>query len=70
MGSLPWAIGRGSLSDIVAWSFCQDKIITTAGEGGMVTTNNKDSWAAMWADKNHGKFYDAVHNRQHPSGFR
>lgn len=60
----------GGLGDIGAWSFCQDKIMTTAGEGGMVTANNADWWAAMWAYKDHGKSYDAVYNRQHPPGFR
>jgi dTDP-4-amino-4,6-dideoxygalactose transaminase len=60
----------GSLSDIAAWSFCQDKIMTTAGEGGMVTTDNSDWWAAMWAYKDHGKSYDAVYSKQHPPGFR
>ncbi|WP_254988944.1 DegT/DnrJ/EryC1/StrS family aminotransferase [Cyanobium sp. ATX 6E8] len=41
----------GSFGDVAAWSFCQDKILTTAGEGGMVTTNRADLWDAMWAFK-------------------
>ncbi|WP_337136482.1 DegT/DnrJ/EryC1/StrS family aminotransferase, partial [Staphylococcus aureus] len=53
-----------------AWSFCQDKIMTTGGEGGMVTTNDKDLWSKMWSYKDHGKNYDAIYNRQHPPGFR
>lgn len=60
----------GSIGDIGCWSFCQDKIMTTAGEGGMVTTNDRDLWEKMWAFKDHGKSYDAVFNRQHPPGFR
>lgn len=60
----------GSIGDISAWSFCQDKIMTTAGEGGMVTTNNADWWSAMWSFKDHGKSYDSVYGRDHPPGFR
>ncbi|WP_026291375.1 DegT/DnrJ/EryC1/StrS aminotransferase family protein [Ancylobacter sp. FA202] len=60
----------GSIGHVGAWSFCQDKIMTTGGEGGMVTTDDADLWARMWAYKDHGKSWDAVYNRQHPPGFR
>ncbi|EHI9239495.1 DegT/DnrJ/EryC1/StrS aminotransferase family protein [Vibrio vulnificus] len=60
----------GTIGHIGAWSFCQDKIMTTGGEGGMVTTNDQALWSAMWSYKDHGKSYDAVYNRQHPPGFR
>ncbi|EIU7613844.1 DegT/DnrJ/EryC1/StrS aminotransferase family protein [Vibrio vulnificus] len=60
----------GAIGHIGAWSFCQDKIMTTGGEGGMVTTNDQALWSAMWSYKDHGKSYDAVYNRQHPPGFR
>jgi dTDP-4-amino-4,6-dideoxygalactose transaminase len=60
----------GTLGHVGAWSFCQDKIMTTGGEGGMVTTNDKALWAAMWAYKDHGKSYEAVYEREHPPGFR
>jgi dTDP-4-amino-4,6-dideoxygalactose transaminase len=60
----------GSLGDVAAFSFCQEKIMTTAGEGGMVTTNSKELWNAMWSLKDHGKSYDAVYHREHPVGFR
>jgi dTDP-4-amino-4,6-dideoxygalactose transaminase len=60
----------GSLGDVAAFSFCQDKIMTTAGEGGMVTTNSEDLWKVVWSIKDHGKSYDAVFNRDHPPGFR
>ncbi len=60
----------GSIGHVGAWSFCQDKIMTTGGEGGMVTTNDRALWAAMWAYKDHGKSHDAVYNRSHPPGFR
>jgi len=60
----------GSFGQIGAWSFCQDKIITTGGEGGMVTTNDEDLWSRMWSYKDHGKSWEAVYERQHPPGFR
>lgn len=60
----------GSIGHIGCWSFCQDKIMTTAGEGGMVTTNNKDYWNKMWSYKDHGKSYDAVYNTNHKPGFK
>lgn len=60
----------GSIGHLGAWSFCQDKIMTTGGEGGMLTTNDADLWSRDWAYKDHGKSYDAVYNRQHPPGFR
>ena len=60
----------GTIGHIGAWSFCQDKIMTTGGEGGMVTTNDKSLWSKMWSYKDHGKSYDAIYNRQHPPGFR
>lgn len=60
----------GSIGHVGAWSFCQDKIMSTGGEGGMVTTNDEALWRAMWSYKDHGKSYAAVHERQHPPGFR
>lgn len=60
----------GSIGDVGAWSFCQDKIMTTGGEGGMVTTNDRDLWSRMWSFKDHGKSWDAVYERSHPPGFR
>lgn len=60
----------GSLGDVAAFSFCQDKIMTTGGEGGMLTTNDRELWEKAWAFKDHGKSYDAVYSRQHPAGFR
>jgi dTDP-4-amino-4,6-dideoxygalactose transaminase len=60
----------GSLGNVGAFSFCQDKIMTTGGEGGMLTTNDKLIWERAWSFKDHGKSYDAVYNGQHPPGFR
>ena len=60
----------GSIGHVGAWSFCQDKIMSTGGEGGMVTTDDPDLWSKMWSFKDHGKSYDAIYNRPHPPGFR
>lgn len=60
----------GSIGHIGAWSFCQDKVMTTGGEGGMVTTNDEQLWRKMWAYKDHGKSYAAVYETEHPPGYR
>lgn len=60
----------GSIGHIGAWSFCQDKIISTGGEGGMVTTNSRNWWSFMWSYKDHGKSWDLVYNEDHAPGFR
>lgn len=60
----------GAWGDIAAFSFCQDKIITTGGEGGMITTNSRPLWNKIWSLKDHGKSYEAVFERKHPLGFR
>ena len=60
----------GAIGHIGAWSFCQDKIMTTGGEGGMVTTDDADLWSTMWSYKDHGKSYEAVYHRDHAPGFR
>jgi dTDP-4-amino-4,6-dideoxygalactose transaminase len=44
--------------------------MTTGGEGGMVTTNDRELWSRMWSYKDHGKSWDAVYEREHPPGFR
>ncbi|MFH1079154.1 MAG: DegT/DnrJ/EryC1/StrS aminotransferase family protein [Pseudomonadota bacterium] len=59
----------GSMGDVAAFSFCQDKIITTGGEGGMITTNRHDIWDKIWSYKDHGKSFDAVYHREHQPGF-
>lgn len=62
--------GVGTFGDVGAWSFCQDKIMSTGGEGGMVTTDDESLWRRMWSFKDHGKSYEAVFEREHPPGFR
>lgn len=60
----------GSFGDVAAFSFCQDKIMTTGGEGGMLLTNSKEVWERAWAYKDHGKSYDTVFRPEHTPGFR
>lgn len=60
----------GSFGHAAAFSFCQDKIITTGGEGGMLVTNDEAAWQKAWAYKDHGKSFDAVYHQPHPIGFR
>jgi len=60
----------GSFGSISAWSFCQDKIMTTGGEGGMVTTNNLDLFDKVWSIKDHGKSYQLTKNSVKKTGFQ
>jgi len=60
----------GSFGDVAAFSFCQDKNMTTGGEGGMLLTNDLRMWKLGWSFKDHGKSYEAVYERQHPPGYR
>lgn len=60
----------GSLGHIAAFSFCQDKIMSTGGEGGMLVTDDESMWRRAWAYKDHGKNYYSVHRQDHPVGFR
>jgi dTDP-4-amino-4,6-dideoxygalactose transaminase len=60
----------GGFGHVAAFSFCQDKIMTTGGEGGMLVTNDETLWKRAWSIKDHGKDYDIVVNAQHPPGFR
>jgi dTDP-4-amino-4,6-dideoxygalactose transaminase len=69
-GSIYKGRSVGSIGHIGAWSFCQDKIMTTGGEGGMVTTSDRELWSKMWSYKDHGKSYEAVYQKDHPPGFR
>ncbi|HOG84093.1 MAG TPA: DegT/DnrJ/EryC1/StrS aminotransferase family protein [Deltaproteobacteria bacterium] len=60
----------GSFGHAAAFSFCQDKIMTTGGEGGMLLTNDAVAWSSAWSFKDHGKDYERVNNGHHPPGFR
>lgn len=52
------------------FSFCQDKIISTGGEGGMLLLDDEKAYKQAWAYKDIGRSYDAVYQKQHPAGFR
>ncbi len=60
----------GSFGDVSTWSFCQDKIISTGGEGGMISTNNKNIWQKCWSYKDHGKNYQKTFYKKYKTGFR
>ena len=60
----------GSFGEMAAFSFCQDKNMTTGGEGGMLLTNDRKLWELGWSFKDHGKSFDAVYERSHPPGYR
>lgn len=60
----------GSFGNISTWSFCQDKIISTGGEGGLISTNNKKIWLKCWSLKDHGKNYNSCFVKKHKTGFK
>jgi dTDP-4-amino-4,6-dideoxygalactose transaminase len=60
----------GSIGDVGSFSFCQDKIISTGGEGGMITTNDREIWNRIWSLKDHGKSFAKVFEKNHEFGFR
>lgn len=60
----------GCFGHVATFSFCQDKIMTTGGEGGMLLTNDENIWSFCWTYKDHGKSYDAIYKKQHPPGYR
>lgn len=60
----------GTIGHSGSWSFCQDKILTTGGEGGLIATSDEEVWRSAWAFKDHGKSYEAVYEREHPPGYR
>ena len=53
-----------------SWSFCQDKIMTTGGEGGMLCTPDLRLWKKAWQYSQHGKDYDLSHAKVGDPGFR
>jgi dTDP-4-amino-4,6-dideoxygalactose transaminase len=60
----------GSFGDIGTFSFCQDKIISTGGEGGMITLNDDAHWSFAWSFKDHGKDFNAAQRDQQTEGIR
>ena len=60
----------GSWGDIAAFSFCQDKIMTTGGEGGMILTGSDRLADYCWSFKDHGKSAKLMSGPSDGSGFR
>lgn len=60
----------GTFGDVGVFSFCQDKIMSTAGEGGMLITPDEALWTAAWSFKDHGKAWERVHETHSRPGFR
>lgn len=60
----------GAWGQAAIFSFCQDKIISTGGEGGMLLLDEEMAYKQAWAYKDIGRSYDAVYLQQHPEGFR
>ncbi len=60
----------GSFGDAAAFSFCQDKIISTGGEGGFTSFRNEDEWMRAWSFKDHGKSWAKVNMPNTGTGFR
>ncbi len=60
----------GAIGHVGCWSFCQDKIMTTGGEGGMLTTNDEQLWRRAWSFKDHGKNHAKVFAANPKPGFR
>lgn len=60
----------GSFGDVATWSFCTDKIISTGGEGGMISTNNKKIWQKCWSIKDHGKNYKKIFYKKNKKGYQ
>jgi dTDP-4-amino-4,6-dideoxygalactose transaminase len=60
----------GTIGDVGAFSFCQDKIMTTGGEGGLMVTNDREVWDKCWSLKDHGKSLDAIQRPHEPHLFR
>jgi len=60
----------GSFGHAAAFSFCQDKIITTGGEGGLTSFQDMAAWEWAWSFKDHGKNWTKVSNPPATPGFR
>ena len=60
----------GSFGDIAIWSFCNDKIMNTLGEGGMLCVNNKKLYKKIWSLKDCGKNYSKFINNKKSYNFK
>ena len=53
----------GSFGDISIWSFCNDKIISSGGEGGIICLDKKKIYKSLWSFRDIGKDYDKFHKK-------
>ena len=60
----------GSFGHAAAFSFCQDKIMTTGGEGGFTVFQDEAAWEWSWSFKDHGKNWKTVNTPPEKPGFR
>ena len=60
----------GSFGDISIWSFCNDKIMSTGGEGGMILTNNRNYFKRIFALKDCGKNIEKIRNNKFKPRFQ
>ncbi|HIA71560.1 MAG TPA: DegT/DnrJ/EryC1/StrS family aminotransferase [Phycisphaerales bacterium] len=60
----------GTFGHVSAFSFCQDKIISTGGEGGMILTNDQSVYDRVWSFRDHGRDRESTLLTDHPPGFR
>lgn len=60
----------GSRGHAAAFSFCQDKIVSTGGEGGLLTLDDDAAWRRAWSYKDHGKDYDRAKTPAHEGSYR
>jgi dTDP-4-amino-4,6-dideoxygalactose transaminase len=60
----------GGWGDVAAFSFCQDKIMSTGGEGGMLVTNDQETWSRCWSFKDHGKSPELMTAQPSGNAFR
>jgi len=60
----------GTFGHFASWSFCQDKIMTTGGEGGMLSTDDEALRRVAWSLSQHGKQWSAAMATAHAPGFR
>lgn len=59
----------GSIGHVGTFSFCQDKIMSTAGEGGMLITSDEEIYRRSWEYKDHGRGQAAMERAGAQGGY-
>ena len=60
----------GTFSDLSVWSFCNDKIMSTCGEGGMISAKDSEIFKKLWSYRDYGKDKELVDNLPQDSSFK